>query len=936
VFEHNLERALIGETLGHYRVLEKLGEGGMGEVYLAEDTTLDRRVALKVLPAELTASSEQLARFEREARVLAAVSHPNIAAIYSFEAAGLRAGRPDGEGAVQTVHFLVMQLAEGETLTQRISRGPIPVEEALGIAFQIAVAFESAHEKGIIHRDLKPANVIVDASNHVKVLDFGLAKALEPLERTMGLDLDETLSLGSESPTITAEVTQEGTILGTIGYMSPEQARGTPADRRSDIWAFGCLLYEMLTGDRAFGGQTNSDRFARILERDPDWSELPEATPASIRILIRRCLAKDPKKRLHNMADVRLELEEVPEIEASTGPVLENTPVWRRVMPWVAAAMGVGLGVWALVQPGEPAPLRAITRFAEPSPRLAVIEGLSSPQLAISPDGSMLAYVTGDTEFGQLYLRRLDSTEPVRVEGAEEVASPFFSPDGAWVGFKDYFGLKRVSVDGGKLWTICDAETSLGATWGPDGSVVYGEELSFGLWRVPWDGGEPRRLTTVDRDSGEYMHMNPQFLPGGESVLFSVVTDHGPIKAVAVLELDTGQRTDLIRDIQGQAQYLRSGHLAYGVDGSLMVVPVDLEDRAVTGRPIAVLDGLIMYTQIMRGLAHFSVADNGTLVYVSGPLLAAGARLVRADRTGNTTQLGEVAERYNGPRFSPDGQRLAVAAQLGGEMTQVWVRDLLRETFTRLTFEGSNWWPVWSPDGSRVAFPTRKDQETDVNVAWIAADGSGAPEQLTDGELNEQPTSWTPSGQTLIYHRNDHPDSGWDVMAQDIGEDHEPRVLLGSRFHELLAAVSPDGRWLAYSSTESGRVEVYVRPYPGLEEKWQISNGGGVEPVWSADGRELFYRDEDGGAVWAVPITAEPEFSPGRAELLFEGTFARTPWFGRNYDVAPDSQSFALVESVLPEDVDTQLQVVLNWFDELEEFVPLNTPVVSVTRNDSL
>ncbi len=546
--------------------------------------------------------------------------------------------------------------------------------------------------------------------------------------------------------------------------------------------------------------------------------------------------------------------------------------------------------------------------------------------MAISHDGSLLAYVVGEAHSGQLYLRRLDSTEAVPLAGAEKAMAPFFSPDGAWVGYQAERQLRRISVGGGKSWTICEAGYPLGATWGPDGTVVYGDELKFGLWRVPWDGGEPQRLTTVNRQRGEYAHIAPQFLPGGEAVLFTVAADEGLGRKVALVDLETGERTDLFAQEGSLVRYLASGHLAFGSDGSLMVVPLDLKGRKVIGRPTAVLDGLLMGSSLGRFLAHFAVADNGTLTYVSGPLVAAGARLVRVDRAGDSTPLGQIAKRVFGPRFSPDGSRLVMAAQIGGNPMQVWVRDLTRGTFTRLTLEGENWWPVWSPNGRRIAFPTRQVSAAAVNLAWIEADGSGAAERLTQSELSEQPTSWTPDARTLIYQRNDHPESAWDVMALGLGKDEEPRVLLGSRFYEMLADLSPDGRWLAYTSDESGRLEVYVRSYPDLDRKWQISTRGGVEPAWSAEGRELFYRDEDGRRMMAVPITTQPEFVPGRPEMLFEGDYAPSPWFGRNFDVAPDGRSFVMVEHVLPEDIDAKLQVVVNWFTELGELAPTQAP----------
>jgi dipeptidyl aminopeptidase/acylaminoacyl peptidase len=430
-------------------------------------------------------------------------------------------------------------------------------------------------------------------------------------------------------------------------------------------------------------------------------------------------------------------------------------------------------------------------------------------------------------------------------------------------------------------------------------------------------------LTTVDREGGEYIHMNPQFLPGGDVVLFTAMDSAGVSKEVALVDLETGERTDLFTHSGSLARYLTSGQIAYGLDGSLIGVPFDLKSRQVTGSPEPVLDGLLMGFSLGSYLAHFAVADNGTLVYVSGPLVATGSRLVRVDRSGNAAPLGQVEEgTLFGPRFSPDGSRLAMWSRISGEPGQVWVRDLDRGTFTRLTLEGDGYWPVWSADGRRIAFPSFRDSSPVVNLAWIEADGSRGAEWLTQSELSEQPTTWTPDGRTLIYHRNDHPETAWDVMALEPAEGGEPRVLLGSRFNEGLADISPDGRWLAYASDESGRSVVYVRSYPDLERKWQISTSGGIEPAWSRDGTELFYRYEDGLRMMAVPITTEPDFFPGRPELLFEGEYLPSPGWGRNFDVAPDGQSFVMVEQVLPKDIKAELQVVVNWFTELAELAP--------------
>jgi hypothetical protein len=430
------------------------------------------------------------------------------------------------------------------------------------------------------------------------------------------------------------------------------------------------------------------------------------------------------------------------------------------------------------------------------------------------------------------------------------------------------------------------------------------------------------RLTKAKRDGAEGFHISPQFLPGGDAVLFNVIDGAGVAVKVATVNLATGERNDVLDTDGFVVRYLASGHLAYGRDGSLMVMPYDVESRKIMGRPREALDDLLMGFPMAISLAHLGVSDTGTLVYISGPMIASGARVVAVNREGKMEPPIQSAERIFGPRYSPDGRQIAMAAQMPGSPVQVWVRNLDRGTFTRLTPEEEGWWPLWAPDGDRIFFPSRPDSSIPPNLAWVDADGSSLRELLTEGELGKQPTSWSPDGRTLIYHRNDHPETGWDVMAINL-DTAEPQMLLGSRYNEMLGSLSPNGRWLAYVSDESGQLEVYVRSYPDLERKWQISTDGGLEPAWSVDGRELFYRNEEGNRMMVVPIRAEPQFSPGRPELLFEGEFAPSPWFGRNFDVAADGQKFLMVEYALPDDLGGEVKVVVNWFDELERIAPV-------------
>jgi serine/threonine-protein kinase len=928
--------SLVGCTLSHYRIVAMLGAGGMGEVYRAEDTVLGREVAIKVLPAAFTSDPERLARFEREAKVLAALDHPNIAAIYALESSvvghqlSARSEEPatEGEGGTENwklttddrsggrVHFLVMQLAEGETLAERISRGPLPVDEALPIASQIAQALECAHETGIIHRDLKPGNVKVDEEGHVRVLDFGLAKALDPKDPgSHDLEIHGPQDL-SASPTLTAEMTAPGVVLGTAAYMSPEQARGKPADKRSDIWAFGGVLYEMLTGNRAFPGDTVTDSMAKILEREPDWDALPRVTPDSVRTLLRRCLAKDPHRRIHDMGDVWLELEEVPEAEVEQ-PIAPSAPIWRQIAPWVVAVLAIGVAVWALLRPYSRSAPTTANRFSLATRPLAVGPHPVSPIIALSPDGSVLAYVSGDQDEGMIVLRRLDSFEETILVDTRHAQAPFFSPDGDWLGYAAEGRLWKIRIDGGTATALAEVEVMHGASWGTDNTIVFsGAE---GLMRVSADGGVAELVTREEREQrGEVGLHSPQLVVGGEKVIFNTVGPDGDPLEVALADLNTGERKTLI-EAGGNARVLAVGYLAYAADNTLYVLRFDPTSAEVIGTPMPAISDLMMGFPFEPSLGHFTISQNGTLAYLSGSPVVGGARWVWVDRSGATQRSGEMQLQMFGPKFSPDGTRLAVAARARGQRsTQVWIEDLDRGTFSRLTFERENWWPLWSPDGRKIAFPSTEDPGT-ANVFWRFADGSGTAEQLTRGTVSEQPASWSPDGKELIFHRGRDPDTGWDVLALSLNGNSKPRPLLTSAFDELQPDLSPDGRWLAYVSNETGRSEVYVQRYPDLSGKWQISNEGGTEPAWSSSGDELFYRS--GRQMMVVAMTVAQELRPGRPQMLFEGNFLQDVQYGRGYDVAPDDQGFVLIEQSSGVHSEYDLRVALNWLSEIDQLV---------------
>ncbi len=903
---------MIGQTLGHYRILEKLGEGGMGVVYRAADSKLGREVAIKVLPETFARDPERLARFEREARVLASLNHPNIAAIHGLE-------EQDG------LRYLVLEYVPGLTLAERLgdkapgervragfkpAHAPLPVDEALEIAKQIAEALEAAHEKGIIHRDLKPANVKVTPEGKVKVLDFGLAKAFEPEGSDVNL---------SKSPTISVAATRAGVILGTAAYMSPEQARGKAVDKRTDIWAFGCVLYEMLSGKPVFGADTITDTIAAIVKNEPDWSALPAETPAAARPLLRRCLEKDPHRRLHDMADARIELEETlqkaPGIGAGDAGVAAAAPRPAPLgfMPRKSAAMlglgglvmgaaAAGMVVWRLVPtPSAPAPLLTRVLLSLP-PSAPLSPGIIGRALAISPDGSRLVYVGFREGSTRLFVRAMDELEPKPLAGTEGAQGPFFSPDGQWVGFFAQGKLKKVLLNGGAPVTLCDTAANTGAYWARDGTIFFAVAINSGLSRVSAEGGVPQVVTTLARD--EEAHRQPHVLPGGEAVLFTVF----PGRGIAVQSLKTGFRRMLIQD-GVDARYAPTGHLVFARAGTLLAAPFDLKRLEVTGPAVPVADGVRM--TVFRIAAHYAFSETGSLVYTSGGPGGSEDMLVWVDRKGTSRPLGTSPRSFVHPQLSPDGQKLALdIREAGGD---VWIHDLVRGTLTRLTFDpGEEETPIWSPDGKRVAFTASRAGQP-RSIFWKPA-GGGAEELLATAPHHLHLTSWSPDGRFLLYYQM-APNTGQDIWLLPLEGDRKPRPMLQTPFNESDAKFSPDGRWVAYVSDETGRNEVYVQAYPGPGGKSQISTEGGTEPAWARSGRELFYRNGD--KMMAVTLETKPGFTAGTPRLLFQGQYEPT------YDVAPDGQRFLMIKAGAQGAAPVQLQLVLNWFEELKRRVPV-------------
>ena len=818
----------------------------MGQVWQATDTQLGREVALKILPDAFATDPDRLSRFQREAQVLASLNHPNIAQIHGIEEAeGTRA--------------LVLELVEGPTLADRIARGPIPLDEVLPIARQIAEALEAAHEAEIIHRDLKPSNIKVREDGTVKVLDFGLAKALE----------GDVGGNPAESPTLTAAATKMGVIIGTAAYMSPEQASGETADRRSDIWSFGVVLFEMLTGQQLFTGKTVSHVLAKVLERDLDFTMLPTSTPAPIRRLVRRCLEREQKRRLRDVGEALSYLEEAatrPEVTLPPPAPISSTrrlPVLWLAAASVTAALVTGVAVWTL-RPVPPGPPMRFVVSAPPSPVPGRLR--SGTARAISPDGRVIVYgATVDGEEG-LYVRHLDRLEGVLLTNMA-AGSVFFSPAGAWVGFSTGVDrtLKKIPVTGGPAITLCPMPTPpRGASWGPDDTIIFAKFGAWsGLFRVSAAGGEPEMLTRPDAPERHYW---PEVLPGGRAVLFSVGTGQNTpdVGQIAVLDLETGEQQVLI---QGGAQprYVSSGHLVYRFADTLRAVRFDADRLEVLGDPIPVLDGVAVGA---GGGANVDISDDGTLVYQRGGAQGGARTLVWVDRAGREEPVEAEARPYEGVRLSPDGRQVAVVVA-DPENTDVLIYDLARGTPTRLTFDPArDDYAIWSPDGQRVVFASTRNGGV-FNLFWKAADGTGEVERLTTSERYHASSSWAGAGQPLVYFDR-FPDTAGDISALSMDGERVPELVLQEPFNQAYPEVSPDGRWIAYYSNESGQPEIYVRPFPNVNAgKWQVSRDGGTRPVWAPDGRGLFYLGLD-FAMKVVPVESEPTFSPGIAEVLFD------------------------------------------------------------------
>jgi serine/threonine protein kinase len=866
-----------GDKLGTYEIVGSLGAGGMGEVYRARDTRLKREVAIKILPDVFSRDRERLARFQREAEVLASLNHRHIAAIYDLVDVG-------------PSPFLVLELVEGEPLADRIERGRIPIPEALRIATQLAEALEAAHEKGIIHRDVKPANIKITPDGSVKVLDYGLAKMREMEGGRADL---------SYSPTILA--TSPGMLMGTAPYMSPEQANGRPAGRSSDLWAFGCVLYEMLTGRRPFEGDTVTAILAEILKADPDWRRLPAETPEGIRRLLRRCLRKEPTLRLRDAGDARIEIDEARSSPELDGPVRQIPSTRRERLAWASAFGLVTLiAVLLSVRAFRPAP-------AVPEARLEInTPPTRDLSLAISPDGLKIVFAARSAGQSQLWLRSLDSPAARPLPGTERASTPFWSPDSRSIGFFADSMLKRMDIDGGSVRTLASAPAGLGGAWNGDGTILFSTNPGRPIFRIPAEGGELAAVTRFESPQ-QGSQSSPRFLPDDRHFLF-FVSGSPEARGVYIGTLD-GLDTNRLFDSDTPAAYTAAGQLLFIRQGQLLAQDFDTTRLVPKGTPSLIDE------HVNRGTA-LSASAAGPVVYRTPSAVSDQRQLVWIDRSG--MEVGKVIyadTAAQGPSLSPVGRRVAVFRIASGN-TDIWSYETERRTWERVTFDSSDdIYPLWSPDGTRIVFGSNRNGGTMNLYRKLLSAAPGSEELLLSTSQPKFPMDWSPDGRLVLYDSID-PKRGVDIWALPLEGDRKPFEVVQTAFNERLAQFSHDGKWIAYQSDKTGRFEIYIQPFPGPGGDSPVSTDGGAQVRWNPNGKELFYIAPD-DRLMAVPIRVAADgktVEAGTPVGLFATNVGSTAinTNRQQYMVSADGRSFVM-NSVPGAAGVSSITVILNW-----------------------
>jgi len=892
-----------GARLGPYEIVAAIGAGGMGEVYKARDTRLDRTVAIKIIGDDLAGTPDLRDRFEREARTISQLNHPGICTLHDV-------------GREGDVSYLVLEFIDGETLASRISRGPMPPEEALPVAIAVCEALDAAHRLGIVHRDLKPGNIMLartakhgasGRAGQAKLLDFGLAKLAQGVAPPPG---GATLA-----PTITTPLTARGSMIGTFQYMAPEQLEGAEADVRSDIWAFGCVLYEMVTGRRAFDGKSQATLISAILATEPpSLASIQPLASTALDYTVRTCLAKDPEERFQNAHDLLLQLRWIATAGSEAGaPAVVATRRRSRSRLQLAAAVAAtvvltGVPVWWVSSSTDspaPAPLRADVMLP---PGTFMVPSVTR-NIALSPDGTKLVFVSVAGDEFRLRVRDLSTGATRPITGTEAGVMPFFSPDGQWIGFSAGGKLRKAPLAGGPAAIICDVPGVFGAAWAPDDTIIFAGGPGRPLMRVPASGGEPTALTTIEE--GEFDHRWPAVLPDGQAVLYAASTAGGVAEGKIVLQpLDGGART-VVAHGGTSPLYVSTGHLLFVRDSTLHAQPFDLRSRSVHGTARAMVENV--GHAVSDGRAQYAVSATGLLAYVEGQQVAPQRTLVWVTRDGEVQPLPVEQRAFDHPRLSPDGRYAAVTVR--DPDPDVWTIDLSRMTLSRFTFEqGEEESPVWSPDSRRITFSASRIGKPRQTLSK-AIDGSGSEEELFTTTRHQHLGGWTPDGQTLL---TEEVEVNWTLFAGN-RSTKSWTPLTSSRFAANGVQVSPDGRWIAYSTNEGGTHEVYVQAFPGPGSRAQVSSRGGTEPRWSPAGDELFYRAGD--RMMAVSIRTTPTLVVETPRVLFEGRFARMGWGQANYDVTRDGKRFLMVQG-LDEALPTSFKVIANWFEELKAVSP--------------